>query len=75
MFSFFIQLIEPKSKNSLSRFLYLIGFICMSVWITIDLYNTSELKYDVLAVYAGAIVSGYLGKQYIVSKRNDNVGE
>lgn len=65
-----LDLINTETATSSSRFINLVGFIAMTIWITWHIYN-KELTYDILAVYATYCAGGYLGGKYIGKGKDD----
>lgn len=70
MKQFLLDLLQSKSSKSSSRFINLLGFVFMTIWITNEVY-TNGLNYEILAVYATYCAGGYLGSKYL-SKENTN---
>ena len=66
-----LDLINSETVTSSSRFINLVGFIAMTIWITWHIYN-KELTYDILAVYATYCAGGYIGGKYLNNREESN---
>lgn len=66
---FFLDLIKSKSQQSSSRFINLLGFIFLTIWISYDIF-LNGIKYEVIAVYAGYCSINYMGGKFIGKDSN-----
>ena len=69
-----LDLINTQTVTSSSRFINLVGFIAMTIWISYSVY-TSGLQYEIVAVYAAYCAGGYLGGKYIGKGKDDGSSE